>query len=166
MKRIRFSILFLLVILSAGLEINAQEIKSDIPYFTFYTLDKKPFTKDSLDTSRPKLFFYFNSECEHCQKQGKWFKKALEKTPNVFNGVELVFISFEELSSIQSFQKKYTFNRKDITYLQDSRLTFGHKFNVETFPSIVIYDNNGIFIKKFEGETKIEELLPYTKLSH
>ena len=140
------------------------EATENIPYFTFYTLDQQRFTKDSFDTERTKLILYFNSECDHCQKQGRWLKKGIKENPNAFKNLELIFISFEEMSMIKDYRDQHQFNQDNIVFLQDARLTFADKFGVASFPSILIYSKEGKLIKKFEGETKIEMILPFIKL--
>ena len=165
MKTIRNLALFLSIcsLLSFKLHLQEKTSTAKIPYFTFYTLDKKPFTKDSLDSDRNKFIFYFNSECEHCEKQGKWLANGIEKNVEEFEDLEMIFISFEERSEIKKYRDKFNFNESNMTFLQDYRLTFSNKFDVETFPSILIYDKKGTLITKFEGETKIENILPFLK---
>lgn len=136
---------------------SSVKAAKNIPYFTFTTLDKKRFTKENLDSERTKFIYYFNSECEHCEKQGSWLAKEIE----VLDNLEVIFISFEEMDAIKSYRDKYNFKRDNITFLQDSRLTFSDKFGVEKFPSILIYNKNGKLVKKFEGETKVKELLEF-----
>ncbi|MDC9721897.1 MAG: redoxin domain-containing protein [Urechidicola sp.] len=133
----------------------------EIPYFTFYTLDQQRFVKDSFDSERVKFIMYFNSECDHCQKQARWLRKGLQENSTSFKDLEMIFISFEEMSMIKEYRDKYQFTQSNITFLQDSRLTFADKFGVGSFPSILIYSKEGKLIKKFEGETKIEEVLPF-----
>ena len=133
------------------------EASKEIPYFTFYTLDSQRFTKDSFDDKRTKLILYFNSECDHCEKQAKWLSEDIE----AFSDLELTFISFEEMKAIKAFKDKHKFYQKNITFLQDARLTFSDKFGVETFPSILLYTKKGKLIHKFEGETKVEKILEY-----
>ncbi|AOW21641.1 peroxiredoxin family protein [Urechidicola croceus] len=134
-------------------------VAKTIPYFTFTTLDNQNFTKDSFDKKRTKLILYFNSECEHCQKQGDWLSKEIES----FKDLELVFISFEEIDAIKKFRDSYNFNQENLTFLQDTRLTFSYKFGVDTFPSILIYSKNGKLIKAFEGETKPNKIFEFIK---
>ena len=129
----------------------------EIPYFTFYTLDSQRFTKESFDNTRTKFILYFNSECSHCEKQAKWLSKEIE----LFSHLEMIFISFEEMDAIKKFRDTYKFTQKNITFLQDTRLTFSNKFDVESFPSILIYTKKGELIHKFEGETKVEKILKY-----
>ncbi|PHR69700.1 MAG: hypothetical protein COA67_09865 [Lutibacter sp.] len=133
------------------------EATKEIPYFTFTTLDNHRFGKDDFDKTRTKMILYFNSECEHCEKQGKWLSESIDS----FNHLELTFVSFEEMDAIKSYRDKYNFNRDNITFLQDTRLTFSDKFGVGNFPSILLYTKKGKLIKKFEGETRVKDILPF-----
>ncbi len=159
MKKVVVLILLLVFILISGFK-STQETSKTIPYFTFYTIDSQRFTQDSFDDTRTKLILYFNSECDHCQKQGKWLSKGIEKYP-IFETLEMVFVSYEEMASIKNYRDTYNFNQENITFLQDARLTFSDKFGVETFPSILIYSKEGKLIKVFEGEIKASEIIAF-----
>ena len=65
------------------------------------------------------------------------------------------------MNAIKSYRDKYNFNQKNITFLQDTRLTFSDKFGVGNFPSILLYTKDGKLIKKFEGETRVKDILPF-----
>lgn len=162
-KKVNYSIFVICILLSITNCKTKQKpiVKAadNIPYFTFTTLDNKRFTKENLDSKRTKLFYYFNSECEHCDKQGTWLSKEIE----LFNDLEVIFISFEEMDAIKGYKDKFNFNRENITFIQDTRLTFSDKFGVGEFPSIVLYTKDGSLIKKFEGETKIKDIVPFIK---
>ena len=150
-------ILVLIGLVSCKAQKSDVITSEEIPYFTFYTLDAQRFTKDSFDKKRTKLILYFNSECDHCTKQAKWLSKDI----HLFADLELTFVSFEEMTAIRAFRDKHNFLQKNITFLQDSRLTFSDKFGVETFPSILLYSKKGKLIHKFEGETKANKILEY-----
>jgi thioredoxin-related protein len=163
LKKVSFSFFVICILFSIT---NCKTIQKpivkaaeDIPYFTFTTLENKRFTKENLDNTRTKLFYYFNSECEHCEKQGSWLSKDID----LFDNLEVIFISFEEMDAIESYKNKFNFERDNITFLQDTRLTFSDKFGVSEFPSIVLYTKNGKLIKKFEGETKVNEIVTTIK---
>jgi len=160
MKKISVFILSCFVLMTSSCKTPQKasiEAAKKIPYFTFTTLDNHRFTKDDFDNVRTKLILYFNSECEHCEKQGKWLSEDID----TFDDLELTFISFEEMDAIKGYRDTYKFNRKNITFLQDTRLTFSDKFGVETFPSILIYTKEGKLVKKFEGETRVKDILPF-----
>ncbi len=161
MKKVSVLILFCVFFMTLSSCKTTQETgieaAKEIPYFTFTTLDNHRFIKDNFDKTRTKLILYFNSECEHCEKQGKWLSESIDS----FNHLELTFISFEEMDAIKNYRDKYKFNRENITFLQDTRLTFSDKFGVGNFPSILLYTKKGKLIKKFEGETRITTILPF-----
>ncbi len=161
MKKVNISLWLSLVFLMFNSCKTSQKTTTtaakEIPYFTFYTLDSQRFTKESFDDKRTKFILYFNSECDHCEKQAKWLSKEIE----LFSQFEMVFISFEEMGAIRGFRDLHDFTQENITFLQDSRLTFSDKFGVESFPSILLYTKKGKLIHKFEGETKVEKILPF-----
>lgn len=154
-----FGLLALLFVCSCNTQKTSVAATEEIPYFTFYTLNSERFTKDSFDAKRTKLILYFNSECDHCAKQAKWLREEIQ----LFSDLEFTFISFEEMGAIKSFRDKHDFTQPNITFLQDARLTFAKKFGVGEFPSILLYTKKGKLIHKFEGETKVEKILPYLK---
>lgn len=154
---ILFSCVFFMTISCKTTKTPTVKAAKEIPYFTFTTLDNHRFIKDDFDKVRTKLILYFNSECDHCEKQAKWLSQEIDS----FNDLELTFISFEEMDAIKGYRDKYDFNRKNITFLQDSRLTFSDKFGVGKFPSILIYTKDGKLVKKFEGETRVKDILPF-----
>ena len=157
MKKIVFFCIFFIALSSCKTtQKTTVEGTKEIPYFTFTTLDNKRFTKDNFDTTRTKLILYFNSECEHCEKQGKWLAESIDS----FKDLELTFVSFEEMDAIKNYRDKYNFTQENITFLQDTRLTFSDKFGVENFPSILLYTKKGKLIKKFEGETRVKDIIP------
>ncbi|MCF6278920.1 MAG: thioredoxin family protein [Flavobacteriaceae bacterium] len=158
MKKLNTIALFICVIFAfnscKSTKNTTVEVAKVIPYFSFATLDRKPFVKNSLDTVRTKLFFYFNSECDHCQKQGKWLSKEID----VFKDLEMIFISYEQKDAIREYRDKYSFTQENITFVEDYRLTFSNLFGAETFPSILIYSKKGKLIKSFKEETKVSEI--------
>lgn len=162
-KKVSFSIFIICILFSITNCKTTQKpiVKAaeNIPYFTFTTLDNKRFTKENLDSTRAKLFYYFNSECEHCEKQGSWLAKDIQ----LFDNLEVIFISFEEMDAIQGYRNKFNFTRDNITFLQDTRLTFADKFGVGEFPGIILFTKDGKLIKKFEGETKVNEIIASIK---
>lgn len=133
----------------------AENIKM-IPEFTYHTISGKEFSNSDLKNAIPTVFLYFNSECEHCQSEAEEIRDNTEK----FQNVQLVFISFEEPKKITVFAKKYKLIGYDnITFLCDSKVSFATTFDVNSLPSLVIYDRNKKLIEKIKGEVKIENIL-------
>lgn len=133
----------------------AEHIKT-IPVFSYNTISGKEFSNTDLKDEIPTVFLYFNSECEHCQNEAEQIRDNVEK----FENVQLVFISFEEPKKILDFATKYKLLDYDkITFLCDSKVNFATTFDVNSMPTVVIYDKNKKLLEKIKGEVKIENIL-------
>lgn len=133
----------------------AEHIKT-IPLFSYSTINGGKFTNKDLKENSPVLFLYFNSECEHCQSEASQIKENI----NEFKNVQLVFISFEKPIQIEEFATKYKLNQyANITFLCDSKVSFATAFDVNSLPTVIIYDKAKKLVKKIKGEIKVETIL-------
>lgn len=137
----------------------AENIKT-IPAFSYKTINSKPFSNIDLKENTPIVFLYFNSECEHCQSEAEQIRDNIQK----FVSVQLIFISFEEAKKIMAFATKYKLIEYDnVTFLCDSKVSFSTTFDVNSLPTVVIYDKNKKLIAKIKGEVKVENILKKLK---
>ena len=133
----------------------AANIKT-IPLFSYKSINGKVFSNTNLVENIPTIFLYFNSECEHCQSEAEQIRDNVEK----FERMQLVFISFEEPKKIMAFATKYKLNHYgNINFLYDSKVSFPITFDVNSLPTVVIYDKNRKLLEKIKGEVKIENIL-------
>jgi peroxiredoxin len=133
----------------------AEQIKT-IPAFSYKTVKGQIFSNTDLKNDTPTVFLYFNSECEHCQSEAEQIRDNIEK----FVNVQLVFISFEESKKIMAFATKFKLIGYDkITFLCDSKVSFSTTFDVNSLPTVVIYDKNKKLIEKIKGQIKVENIL-------
>lgn len=133
----------------------AENIKT-IPIFSFKTIEGRVFSNQHLKEDTPAIFLYFNSECEHCQSESEQIRDNVEK----FANAQLVFISFEDSKKIMAFATKYRLDHYDnINFLCDSKVSFATTFDVNSLPTVVIYDKNKKLVKKIKGEVKVENIL-------
>ncbi len=135
----------------------AERIKT-IPKFNFKTLNGENFTQNNISKTLPKLFIYFNSECEFCNGEAQKLKDNISN----FKNVQLLFVSHEEMDNITAFAKKYQLLNKDnIVFLQDSKLEFSVIFDAKTLPFMLLYSKDNNLIKKFKGSTNPKKILTY-----
>lgn len=117
---------------------NAQHPAATIPDFTFYTLDKKPFTNEDLKQDKVVLIVFFDATCEHCQHAMTTYNqhyKELNKTP-------LYLVTLDNQESIKNFMTRYANNlygSKNVTILQDLGNEFIRKFGPRKYPSMFLY---------------------------
>jgi peroxiredoxin len=127
-----------------------------IPGFSYKTIEGKMFSNTDLKEKMPTVFLYFNSECEHCQSEATQIRDNVRK----FTIAQLLFISFEEPKNIAAFATKYKLNHYDnINFLCDSKVSFATTFDVNSLPTVVIYDKNKKLVTKIKGETKVGNIL-------
>jgi len=127
-----------------------------IPEFSFKTLRGEKFSQKDLNSTLPKLFIYFNSECEYCQGEAQQIHRNLEKLKNI----QVVFISFESAKEIETFAEKYNLiNIENIIFLEDGKLEFYEIFDANTIPFMLLYSKDNQLIQKFKGAIKIEKII-------
>ena len=133
----------------------AERIKT-IPSFSFRTLTGTVFTDKDVDKTKPKLFVYFNSECEFCQAEATAINKHLDTLKNV----QLLFVSYEEPPKIKAFAKQYKLlNPTNIKFLEDKNFQFAPLFDAKGIPFMLLYDKDNKLIQKFRGVTKIDKII-------
>lgn len=126
-----------------------------IPNFSFETINGRNFTQNNL-INKKIIFLYFNSDCDYCKSEANKIKNNL----NIFKEIQLIFVSFEDKSSIINFSKNYNLNnKKNIVFLEDKKFKFSEIFDANTIPTTIIYDENKKLLKKFTGAAKFDKIL-------
>lgn len=127
-----------------------------LPEFQFLTLGQKPFTKAHLKSDANTIFIYFNSECDFCQHEAQSISNNLDS----FKNVKFIFVSTEPIATIKQFSEQYHLNNKlNITFLYDNLDTFSSRFDANSIPYLLIYDQNQKLIKKHKGQLNAKGIL-------
>lgn len=135
----------------------AERFKT-IPNFTFLTLNNEVFSEKELNKNTYKLFVYFNSDCDYCQSEATQISENLD----LFNDIQLVFVSFEPVEGIKQFAKIYNLlNKENIIFLQDNEMIFEELFDAKSIPFMLFYSKDNQLIEKYKGATKIENILKH-----
>ena len=133
----------------------AQNIKK-IPNFEFQNIKGGVYTNANLKANTPKLFVYFNSECDYCNEEAQMIKEKI----NDFSSCQIIFISTEKKTKIRDFANQHQLlNYDNITFLSDSNNSFATIFDVKSMPCLVLYDAQNKLIEKIRGQTKAETLI-------
>lgn len=128
-----------------------------IPNFSFNTIQQgASFNQNNISKSKPKLFIYFNSECDYCHAEAKQIAQNLSK----LNHVQMVFVSYESVETAKTFAEKYNLlNKENITFLEDKKLAFETLFDAKSIPYMLLYSKDNQLIQKFKGATKIDKII-------
>lgn len=133
----------------------AQNIKS-IPAFSYQNINGENFTNQNLKKETAVIFIYFNTECDYCINEAQMIKENITQ----FKDLQLVFVSIEKPELIKKFAQKHQFTTYDTIYfLSDNKVSFSTTFDIQSMPSMILYNKKHQLIEKIKGQTKALTLL-------
>ncbi|MBL7845848.1 MAG: redoxin domain-containing protein [Cyclobacteriaceae bacterium] len=167
-KRFILVILFLGVLLVGALQLfiwlnrstSADELRVRARQLPDLELTDLQGNRVSLETGTPLVLIYFNSECDHCQRE----IEALKKDIQLFRRCSLVLMSSQPLPEIISFVAASGFKPADsVAVVHVSYESIATSFGQLTLPQIFVYSREGKLVGLFSGETnpaQIAEVIP------
>lgn len=101
------------------------------------------------------VVYYFSPDCEYCQ----YMTRNLVKSCNYNKATKFIMVTSAAGTSTKEFIDLYRIaDCPSITVYTDSTFSFYSVFGESTVPSFFVYENS-VLVKKWVGETKIENLL-------
>lgn len=101
-----------------------------------------------LPPGEPIVLIYFNSECDHCQRQ----INALKSNLAMFEGISVVLMSAQPYEEVVAFASTLG-TLQNIRVVQCKPEEIAEKFGVLSLPQIFVYDAKGALAGLFYGET-------------
>jgi peroxiredoxin len=155
--------LTLIVAISVGCQKKEEKVQTvseqapaanDLPTMPITFLDGTTVQAKSLTGS--SILILFQPDCDHCQREAQEFQKNL----SAFNNYTLYFISSVGIPETEAFAKQYGLDGQanvkfGITAVENVLNNFG----AISAPSMYIYNGSGKLVKKFNGETDIQQIL-------
>ena len=151
MKYILKAIVLLLMI---SANVSAQGPAATIPEFSFFKLNKSPFTNKDLVSGKMIFFVFFDTECDHCQHAIQYINQHAQD----FKKTAIYLITLDSQEKITRFINKYGSNLKDkknITLLQDLKYEFLRKFRPRKYPSMFLYSSKKELILYDDNEQNL-----------
>lgn len=132
-------------------------MKSDIPSIGLLSLDSSSvYQTNKLPLQKPVIINFFNSTCDHCQKEAI----DLAKNKEAFKKVQLVMISSENLPAIRNFYKEYQLSDIPNIIIGKDYLYTGIKiFKYESTPFCAVYSKGGTYMGSLEGDFNTLKIL-------
>ena len=140
----------------------APVVGASIPNFTVKSQEGKTLTKADV-TGKPTLMVFFASWCPHCQAEAPRIKEIAATNPDL-NIVMIGVGDRETPADIYGFQQK--FNLPFPTYADPTAGDAGKAaaaFGVQSYPTLIAVDRNGIVRGLKEGEVTPAELATFVK---
>ncbi len=139
---------------------TVQASIQSLPAFSYQELSGGEFTNEDLDSEKPVILIYFNTECDYCQHEAA----QISSSASLFKDSELLLISNESPDKIKEFVNTYKLPNNDyIHILQDSGASFATTFDVSSIPFSAIYDKDQQLIKTHKGAIKPSQLITIIK---
>jgi cytochrome oxidase Cu insertion factor (SCO1/SenC/PrrC family) len=104
------------------------------------------------------VLILFQTECDHCQREAT----AIQENISAFKDYSLYFITTNPLQEIEKFANEYKLaGQPNVHFCQATSINILNSFGPIDAPSLYIYSNEKTLIKKFNGETSINEILKF-----
>ena len=111
-------------------------------------------SRKMLTPGKPIVLVYFNSTCDHCQRQ----VDALVTNLSMFEGTTVMLMSSQSQEDIVAFAATLP-NSRNLHVVQCMPEEIAQKFGVLALPQIFVYDAKGALAGLFYGETDAKTLL-------
>ena len=142
---------------SANVPVAPYLKNPEIPPFRLLKVDSVHFyTKDDIKKNRKVLIMFFSPECEHCKHQMQDILTDFSK----FKDIEIVMATFQPFEEMQTFYTYYRIaDHPNILMGRDEKYMLPPFYRMQSLPFLALYDKNGQFITKFEGNQHVDTIL-------
>lgn len=163
--KIYWTVVFLVLVSSASLFGQAPKALPKFHQFINYA-DRSVFTIDSLNKKHKQVFILYDPGCGHCQELGHGLGKTIHQADTAISFYFISMVEKEQVDGYINMFAKELKNHSQVVFLYDPQYEFITLFDPKNFPSIYIYDKGSFkLIKHFDGENKIDKLIPYIKIN-
>jgi peroxiredoxin len=132
-----------------------QKEVNQLPVMTLVDKDRNNVEANKL--AGKNIIILFFPDCDHCQREATEIAERISS----FETYTLYFVSINPFEEIIKFSEKYKLNNfSNVKFVQTTGNAVYTNFGSVATPSLYIYDN-GKLVKKFNGETKVDEILRY-----
>jgi hypothetical protein len=130
-----------------------------LPKFRLVSLDgARIVNSENISAGKPSVFFYFDPECDHCQKETKEIIEHRERLKKV----RFYLFSSATIEEIQNFSKYYGLDTLTNFFVgRDYEYSFYNVFLPSTIPYMAVYDHRNNLSKIYNGEADISSLIKY-----
>ncbi len=133
--------------------INQHEV-NELPQVILIESSGRQFSTRSLPGNT--ILIFFGASCDHCQREATQIHVNLKR----FEHYTLYFISMDPFPIINQFAQDYGIdNQPNIRFLRADGASVSNALGYLQTPTIFVYGTNRKLIKRFDGETGVEEIL-------
>ena len=156
-----FAISFSMLACSCQSNSASGQKKSDIPSIELLSLDSSSvFQTNTLSKKKPVVLLFFNTTCDHCQKEAA----DLVKNKEDLKKIQLVMISTENLNAIRIFYEQYSLSEINKLIIgKDFHYAGINFFKYESVPYCAIYSREHLYLDSLERDFNAQAILQKLK---
>jgi hypothetical protein len=134
---------------------NVEAVQNDLP--SMFVMTANGTQLNIKDVTGKVVLILFQTDCDHCQREAT----AIQQNISAFKEYSLHFITTTSLQEIQTFANQYKLTGyPNVHFYKTSNQNILDNFGPIDAPSLYIYSDQK-FVKAFNGETSINEILKY-----
>ncbi len=155
----RGSLFFLTMVLCLACGQPRQEHSDDgigLPAIQLTKLTGEKLVTKTL--SGKTILIFYNPECDHCQREAASIRSRLEE----FKHYTLYFIAASSDEAIKHFAETYDLvDKSNVIFVTAEVQEVVREMGSMSSPAMFIYSDSKHLVKKFDGETPIEEIIKF-----
>jgi peroxiredoxin len=157
MKKIYILAAFLMVACGQAKKENAViEKPSELPAFMMTLTSGQQLMSDTLPGNL--ILIFYNPGCDHCQREAEAIRKDLD----AFNHHTIYFIAASPLETITQFAADYDLaGLSNIIFARAEISDVIREMGPIGTPALFIYSKDKQLVKRFDGETDVEEIIKF-----
>lgn len=133
---------------------SAPPASSELPMVTLVPEKGQPFSARTL--SGKTILIFFGATCDHCQREATQIRDHLKD----FDTYTVYFVAMDPFPVIYQFAQQYGLaGQPNFRFLRADGASVDRSLGYLKTPTIIVYDEHGKLVKRFDGETPIQEIL-------
>ncbi len=133
---------------------SVTEVSKALPDFIMTTLQGEVMQTKSLHGKN--ILIFYNPECDHCESQAKSIRKQMD----AFSDWPIYFIAASGDPQSRMFAMKYDLHeQKNVVFATAGIPEVVREMGSIGTPSIFVYSEEGKLVKRFDGETPVDDIL-------
>ena len=134
--------------------LSKSTAQNELPYMTVLMRDGSRL--QLRDFTEKTILVLYQPDCDHCQREANEIEAHLDS----FKDYNIYFITTESFEKIDQFAKDYNLEGHDHVFFGQTQV--GHiinNFGQISAPSVYVYGEGGNLKRRFNGETRIEDIV-------
>ena len=154
---VKIIMMIAIVLLACSLVENVKAQAGKLPPFRMMQVNGKVFKAEDLPMEKPIIIIYFSPECDHCDK----LMKELVKQTEGLKKASIAMITYLPVEKVLDFEKTYSLKKYSNIYAGTEGNSFflRNYYKLTEMPFAALYSKNGDFIKSYNKEIDLVDLL-------